>query len=139
MTDIVGRLRAADVMAELADVRPVFHSEADFQFALARVIERLAPDVDVRLEVPFRTAATRGRSKYVDLVCRAPGVVTAVELKYFTRAWAGTDGISDELFELRNHAATDLARLYFVSDLVRLEDFCADGLATPQPTDSRSS
>ena len=50
-------------MAELARVRPVFHSEADPQHAFARVLWELAPEVECRLEA---------RQTLSDK-CRAPG------------------------------------------------------------------
>jgi hypothetical protein len=59
---------------------------------------------------------------------------TAVEFKYFTSTWQGVDPNTNEHFRLAEHAAHDLARLYFVTDLVRLDRFCSedpetDGLA----------
>jgi hypothetical protein len=45
------------VMQRLSAVRPVFHSEADFQHAFARTLWELDPDIRVRLEVPRRAEA----------------------------------------------------------------------------------
>jgi len=106
-----------EVMRSLASVRPLFHSEADLQFAFAQQLERLAPSLRCRLEVP-RPREGR-RSEYLDLVCWGPGVSTAIEFKYFTRPWTGE--AKGEQYRLRAHAATDLARFYFVNDIVRLE------------------
>ena len=39
------------VMQELAKHRPVFHSEADFQFALAWQIRASMPETEVRLGI----------------------------------------------------------------------------------------
>lgn len=44
-------MRAIDSIKEK---RKVFHSEADFQFALAWEIKRLYPEVDVRLEYAYK-------------------------------------------------------------------------------------
>lgn len=123
------------VMSALARDRPVFHSEADFQHAFARVLWDLAPNVQSRLEVRQAPSddAQRERREYVDLVCRSPLGTTAIEFKYFTRAWTGNAGDPPERFDLRAHGAEDLARLHFVSDIVRLERFCpaldANGIA----------
>ena len=66
------------LMRELAQRRPVFHSEADFQFALSRQIEVEERDYEVRLERPFRSGR---RSRRVDIWL--PHEEIAVELKYF--------------------------------------------------------
>lgn len=120
MTTIAGRLALADVMAHLSTRRPVFHSEADFQFAFAQTVADLDDTIRIRLEVPKRT----DRRTYVDLTCTAE-TVSLIEFKYVTRAWTGTDGDTDgdtdEPFSLRGHEALDLARLHFIHDVTRLE------------------
>ena len=118
MTSIAGRLLLSDVMAHLAACRPVFHSEADFQFAFAQAVSALDDTVRVRLEVPRREA----HRTYVDLVCTGEQR-SFLEFKYVTRAWAGSDGRTDEPFDLRGHAALDLARLHFVHDAFRVEQW----------------
>ena len=50
------------LMACLADTRKVFHSEADFQHALAWQIHRAMPEGQVRLEVDVLQADHRGGS-----------------------------------------------------------------------------
>jgi hypothetical protein len=127
---VAGAVELDEVISHLVASRPVFHSEADLQFAFARAMFETAPQVRVRLEVPQRAAP--GRRKYLDMLCSSPdGTATAVEFKYFTRSWAGR--IGDEQYDLRAHAATDLARLYFLRDVARLEQMChlrgGDGLA----------
>lgn len=119
---LVGGVPLELLMAEVAQRRPIFHSEADFQFALAQTLAELKPAAQCRLEVP-QPRSGRAR-EYLDLLVRGPdGAATAVELKYFTRAWAGV--VVDEAFALRDHAATDLARLHYVHDIYRLERFAA--------------
>lgn len=127
---VAGAVELDQVMTHLVASRPVFHSEADLQFAFARAMFEIAPEVRVRLEVPQRPA--QGRREYLDMLCLgAEGATTAVEFKYFTRAWSREVG--EEKYDLRAHAATDLARLYFLRDVARLERGCAerggDGLA----------
>ena len=66
------------LMNELARYRPVFHSEADFQHALAWRIHEAMPDCEVRLEYkPFPT-----KRLYLDLWL--PDIGVAMELKYCT-------------------------------------------------------
>ena len=53
--DLIGnRLLLADVMTQLAAARPVFHSEADFQFAFAQTVWSMDPGIRLGLEVPPR-------------------------------------------------------------------------------------
>lgn len=115
---LAGTLPVRAVMADLADRRPVFHSEADFQFAFAQAVVCADPGIEVRLEVrqPF------GKAEYVDLVCQTQQRRTLVELKYPTALWTGADP-SGEQYTVRNHAAYDLARRYFIHDIARLEKF----------------
>lgn len=129
MNEIARSVAVASVMEELARTRPVFHSEADFQFAFAQAVRDLDPDVQIRLELPLRQVEGLRGSQYLDLMCRRPDARTAVELKYFTRGWTGTDAVTGEKFVLRHHAATDLARRNFVFDIARLEQSCRAGLA----------
>ncbi len=119
---VAGRIALDEVMTRLGRGRPVFHSEADLQHGFARTLWELAPDVGARLEVPQRGEA--GKREYLDLLC-VGRARTAIEFKYFTRGWAGTVGVPPEDYALKDHAATDLARLYFVRDIARLERFCA--------------
>lgn len=115
---VAGAVELDEVMTHLVASRPVFHSEADLQFAFARAMFEIAPEVRVRLEVPQRPAP--GQREYLDMLCLgAEGATTAVEFKYFTRSWQGE--LRDEPYDLRAHAATDLARLHFLRDVERLE------------------
>lgn len=67
------------IMKSLATRRPVFHSESDFQFALAWQIHESIPNCEVRLEFkPFPD-----ESMYLDIWL--PTAETAIELKYLTR------------------------------------------------------
>jgi hypothetical protein len=118
MTRIAGTVHLVEVMSELARRRPVFHSEADFQFAFAQTITGMDPSIECRLEVPVASTRT-GRTEYLDLLCFSPRGATPIEFKYFTRGWRGTS--QGEEFALRNQAATDLLRLHFIHDVVRLE------------------
>ena len=112
---IARSLELSDLMDELAKERPLFHSEADFQLAFGLAAHDMAPDVNVRLEV----RQTKG--EYLDLLCIRGSARTAIEFKYFTRSFTYDDPRTREEFRLKSHAADDLARLHFVTDIQRLE------------------
>ena len=104
--DIYGAMR------DLATVRPLFHSEADFRFALAwRSRERL-PGCDVRLE--FKPLA---EPLYLDIWL--PTLDVAIELKFKTQQLLALSGA--ELYALHNHGAQNHSRYDFLADVQRLE------------------
>lgn len=105
------------VLASLAMTRRVFHSEADFQFAFAWEAKVIRPDLEVRLE----THPEPNVRLDLELADPASGVGVAVELKYMTRLWAGTD--RGEAFALKNHGASDLRGYDVVKDVERVERF----------------
>ena len=70
------------ILQSLAARRPIFHSEADFQHALAWELDNKAPGSEVRLEFrPFPEERF-----YLDIWLRGAGEALAIELKYLTRA-----------------------------------------------------
>lgn len=111
------------VLPVLAETRPVFHSEADLQHALAVEVKRLNPEWRVRLETrPYPGV-------HLDLLIADPDDTTsvAVELKYLTDAWAGEfDG---EHFSLTRQAAQDITGYECVKSIARIERVVADGHA----------
>ena len=115
---IAGAVDLDVVMQRLRGVRSVFHSEADFQHSFGQVLHSLDPSLNIRLEV------RQDDAEYLDLLCFGPTGRTAVEFKYKTASWDGTDPGTGEMFRLRAHAAEDLARRDFVFDIERLERFC---------------
>jgi hypothetical protein len=119
---IAGEVSLPEVMARLQQDRPVFHSERDLQHSFARVLWEMAPKIQSRLEVRQNAPDAAG-AEYLDLLCIGPSARTAIEFKYFTTQWTGTAGQPPEEYALKSHAATDLARLGFVSDIARLERF----------------
>ena len=80
MSTIAGSVEVRELLSRLARVRPVFHSEADFQHAFAWEVHRLDPLMQVRLEVQLQT------KKYLDLLLWRSDInrFTAIELKYLT-------------------------------------------------------
>lgn len=105
-----------DVLSRLAARRPVFHSEADFQFALAWQIHELDAGFDVRLESRPKAGV------HLDVEVRRDGRTTALELKYLTRRWSGE--VAGERFDFPS-GVTDLRRYDVVKDLARVEDYVA--------------
>ena len=103
------------LMQELSQSRPIFHSEADFQLALFRLINKKRSDRQIRMEEPFLSG--RKRKRRVDIWL--PKEKIAVELKYFTMKFCLNH--KDEPFALKQHAAADLARYNFLEDVQRLE------------------
>lgn len=105
-----------ETLATLARQRPIFHSEADFQHALAWVIHQQIPAASIRLEFPIPFVA---RLNHVDIWIKQPKSILAIELKYKTRALSVQ--LSDEQFTLTNQSAQDLGRYDFIKDIYRLE------------------
>ena len=104
-----------DLLTGLAEGRKVFHSEADFQHALAWHIHHAMPESQVRLEVDVMQVEHQRRS--LDIWLPLEGI--AIELKYKTR------GLElervDESFVLRDQSAQDQGRYDFLRDIQRVE------------------
>jgi hypothetical protein len=85
----------ATAMGLLAQRRPLFHSEADFQFALAWELKTSHPDADLRLE---KRVIDDPRIE-LDILCVLDGRRYGLELKY---PRSGVDvQVADERFVLR--------------------------------------
>ena len=110
-------------LVELSKKRQVFHSEADFQFALAWQIKQAMPRSKIRLE--FNPVPEEGRRMALDIWIATEGV--AMELKYTTRNLEATVG--GERFVLRNHGAQPPNRYDYLRDVQRLEREVATGRA----------
>jgi hypothetical protein len=111
------------VLDALAEERPLFHSEADFQHAFAWQVHLLDPGAVVRLEVRPDPEVREA----VDMLCRTGGRRIAVEFKYLVRRFEAT--IDGECFRLRDQGAQPLSRYDVLKDIGRLERFCAAGRA----------
>ncbi len=109
------------IVAALATHRPLFHSEADFQHALAWELHRLHPSAHVRLEKRISSATKR---VHLDLlVCMASEEI-AIELKYKTRALRCD--YAAEAYDLLDQSAQDHGRHDFIKDITRLEHYVSD-------------
>ncbi len=116
---IAGCVPLEAVLARLAALRPVFHSEADFQQAFAWQVRVQDPTVQVRLE----TRPAAGMRLDLLLTSEDGARRTAVELKYLTRAWEGE--VAGQRFELKDQGAQDIRAHDVVKDIVRVEKFVA--------------
>lgn len=114
---VAGRVNLEETLAALAKRRRVFHSERDFQVALAWQVQIAGPDLNVYLE----TRPAEG--VHLDLAIESADHehYTAIELKYFTRRWLGRVG--GQLFDLKAHGAHDLGGWGVVKDVKRVEEF----------------
>jgi hypothetical protein len=104
------------LLEQLSVERPVLHSEADFQFALAWHIQQTHPDAVIRLEYKPAYLHKRG---YLDIWVRRGDSIDAIEVKYWKRRLDVE--VAGERFDLSNQGAQDLARYDFFSDLARIE------------------
>jgi len=104
------------VMENLSKKRPIFHSEADFQHALAWEIHKQLPESAIRLE---RRYSKGNKRIYFDIWIDYKGETIIIELKYKTKEVSVE--IDNEKFNLRNHGAWDLGRYDFIKDISRLE------------------
>ncbi len=112
-------------LESLARERPLFHSEADFQHALAWTIHAAQPGARVRLERPFTVDGDRIN---LDLLVELEGDRVAIELKYLTRRHAAV--CHGERFELQQQSAHPLRRYDCWKDVARLEALLRAGHAT---------
>ena len=106
----------AAVLGALAERRPLFHSEADFQHALAWELHHRLPAAAIRLEFPQMVS---GERRYLDVWIAHEDAALAIELKYKTRAIYVIS--AGENFNLLDQGAQDVGRYDFVQDIQRLE------------------
>lgn len=109
------------VLGKLKQKRSVFHSEADFQFALAWEIQSAYPDANVRLEY----CPVCSPNMHIDILVEIGDSIFPIELKYKTRKISAF--VENESFSLKNQGAQDIARYDILKDLERLE-FLMDNL-----------
>ena len=121
MTATADIARALDALAR---ARPAFHSEADFQHALAWSLHELDPGAELRLERPTPWESPRG---FIDIWLRGAGGSAAIELKYWTQETELT--VDGERFQLKGQGAQDLGRYDFWKDVERTERLVAGGYA----------
>lgn len=104
-------------LKSLSNKRLVFHSEADFQFALSWEIQLEYPTSNIRLEYPLKSE--NGSNIHIDIVVFLKDLFIPIELKYKTKKMS--INIGKEIYDLKGHGAQDLGKYDFLSDIERLE------------------
>lgn len=105
------------VLEHLVSSRPVFHSEADFQFAFAWSAITLYPTLEVKLE----SHPTPNESLDLALFDPISNEGLAIEFKYKTGAWDGV--VNGESYSLKSHGGSDIGCYDIVKDITRIERF----------------
>jgi len=122
-TETIGRSRLPfdidRLMEGLSRSHPVFHSESDFQDALAEHIRQTNPGSQVRREHTFLY-----RDSTMRLDIWLPREKIAIELKYPTQMLEMER--KDEEYLLADHGAQPLRRYDFLKDVQRLERVVAE-------------
>jgi hypothetical protein len=109
-------IRIGETLATLAKKRPIFHSEAEFQHALAWEIHQELPHALLRLELPV---PVKNQLFHMDIWAMTADEVLAIELKYKTRGLSVL--VDGEEFFLKDQSAQDIGRYDFLKDVRRLE------------------
>ena len=109
------------IMSKLKSKRQIFHSEADFQFALAWEIQREHPEVEVRLEFAYKIG---DKVYHIDILVINENQYIPIELKYKTLKKNVI--FESEEFHLKNHGAQDLGKYDLLKDVVRVEKVLHD-------------
>ncbi|MCL2038599.1 hypothetical protein FWG86_01695 [Candidatus Saccharibacteria bacterium] len=106
---------------ELSTERPVFGSEADFQFALAWKIKELYPKAEIRLEEYYDDGSGDGKNRYIDLIVELDGETIPIELKYKTAEFRGE--VNGRFYNLKPQGARDIGGYLFAEDIRRIESY----------------
>jgi len=118
-------IEIAKILNELNKERPIFHSEADFKYALAWKIHEKYPDLRIRPEkrIDLKGRETRPHFIRADFIIYKGNDtdIVAIETKYKTKDI--NIKVSGEEFNLKRHSAPNDNRYYFVKGISRIEDF----------------
>lgn len=110
-------------LQELSKKRPIFWSEADFQFSFAWEIKNKFPGVEIRLErrvdIPSRTKKDKKDPAYIDIWIEDKGKIFPIELKYKTHECYSD--FCGELFKLKTQSACDIGSHNYIKDIWRIE------------------
>lgn len=102
-------------LEKLRNKRKLFHSEADFQFALAWEIQLIYPNASVRLEYCPAAAS----NMHIDILVEHENCIYPIELKYKTLLTEVT--VNGEAYRLKSHGAQDIGKYDFLADIQRME------------------
>ena len=109
------------IISDLAKIRGIFHSEADFQHSLGLLLSKKY-NFQVRLEIPFEIPhyyKESDKKLKVELDIFMPKEKIGIELKYKTKE--GTFERHGETFNLKQHGAQNLGRFDYFDDIRRLQ------------------
>jgi hypothetical protein len=112
-----------NALGQLAIKRPIFHSEADFQFALAWQLQSMHPNANIRLEKPISRIDGNGRA---DIWIDTEKWLTVVELKYRKLEFVGV--VNDENYNLKLDNTDGKIEGEMDSDLQNISHFIKNDL-----------
>lgn len=104
-----------EVINNLKEKRPIFISEADFQFEMAWTIKELYPNATLRLEY----CPKFDYNIHIDILVIINKKWIPIELKYKTKK--ALIEFDNENFNLKNHSAKDLNSYLYLKDIERIE------------------
>ena len=112
-----------EILKSLSEERPIFWSEADFQFAFAWKIQKAFPKAKVRLE-RREEICKDGKDDtkipaYIDIWVEMEDDLIPIELKYKTKEC--TIKHNGEDYNLTTHSACDLGCHDYLKDIERIE------------------
>lgn len=116
---LTGSFPIAELINLLSNERPIFHSEADFQHAIAFLIKQKLPESEIRLEYPL----SRPANKSLDILVFISGLRVAIETKYITRNLKVE--LNNEEYWLKKQGALDTRRYDILKDIMRMEQVSA--------------
>lgn len=131
MKKVFDKKTIVKILEDLSDKRPVFCSEADFQFELAYFIKNYLikenyKDVEVLLEY-YQLYNSKGNPMYIDILIIIDGNWYPVELKYKIKGNYDKNKplrYIDNRYEfvLKSHLAQDISCYKYLYDIKRIEE-----------------
>ena len=120
-----------EILKNLSKRRPVFCSEADFQFELSNEIKSYFKEKNKEVTILLEYYQLDGDSKpmHIDILTIIDGKWYPIELKYKTKGnsdpskilkYSGKIGEHDYEFGLRNHGAQDIGCYKYLWDVKRI-------------------
>jgi len=115
-------IEITNVLKKLSKKRLVFHSEADFQHALAWIIHEKYSGFNIRLE---KRIILKNKEVYFDIFAFNDNKAVVIEVKYKTEKF--DTKVKNEEFNLKAQGAQDQGRYDFIKDISRLEEALKTG------------
>ena len=124
------RTKIKNILNDLSIKRPIFHSEADFQHALAWQIKEFYQQQkhdDLEIQLERRFDLKNGKQTHLDILFKINNTkIFPFELKYKTKGKYKKDFLTVETekdtFKLKNQGAKDGGRYLFLRDISRIEE-----------------